>query len=144
MNRPTATTEGGVRANAGNISLWVLQITLGALFVVNFGPGKLLGSEESVEIFADIGVGQWLRYSTGILEVAGGLGLLVPRLSGLAALGLVGVMAGAVITDVFIVDESPIAPLTFMVIAGVIAWFRRDRSLALIQQLRATRSHAGS
>jgi len=144
MNRPTATTHAGVRANAGNISLWVLQITLGALFVVNFGPGKLMGSEQSVELFADIGVGQWLRYLTGILEIAGGLGLLVSRLSGIAALGLVGVMAGAVITDVFIVDESPIAPLTFMVIAAVIAWFRRDRSLALIQQLRATRSHAGS
>ncbi|MDH6221614.1 DoxX family protein [Streptomyces pseudovenezuelae] len=144
MDQPTTTTGNGIRANGGNISLWILQIVLGGLFIINFGPGKLLGSEQSVELFADIGAGQWLRYVTGTLEVAGGLGLLIPRLSGLAALGLTGVMGGAALTDMVIVDESPIAPLILLIAAAVIAWFRRDRSLAVLQQLRARRSPARS
>lgn len=70
MNRSMATTHSDVRARVGNISLWLLQIALGGLFAFNFGLGKVMGSEQSVELFADIGVGQWLRFLTGILEIA--------------------------------------------------------------------------
>ncbi|MGX1915813.1 DoxX family protein [Streptomyces phaeochromogenes] len=69
----------------------------------------MLGSEQSVELFADIDVGQWLRHVTGILEIAAGIGLLIPRLSGVAAPGLFGVMSGALITEAFIVDGSLVA-----------------------------------
>jgi putative oxidoreductase len=86
-------------------------VLLAALFVANFGPGKLLGSEQAVQTFADIGAGQWLRYLIGALDAAGGIGLLVLRLSGLAALRRV----------------------------AVIAWFRRADTLALVQRLRAGR-----
>ncbi|MCX5602548.1 DoxX family protein [Streptomyces phaeochromogenes] len=144
MNRSMATTHSDVRARVGNISLWILQIALGGLFAFNFGLGKVMGSEQSVELFADIGVGQWLRHVTGILEIAGGIGLLIPRLSGVAALGLVGVMGCALITEVFIVDGSLVAPLIWLICAATIAWFRRDHVLALIRQLRALRSSTGS
>lgn len=142
MNR--SMTYTGTRAKAANVALWVLQVALAAEFIVNAGAGKLLGSEQSVQLFADIGAGQWLRYLTGALEVAGGLGLLVPRLSGLAALGLVGVMGGAAVTDAFIVDDSPVIPLILLIAAAIVAWFRRDRTLALIRELRSMRSPAGS
>jgi hypothetical protein len=33
------------------------------------------------DLFADIGAGQWFRYAVGGPEVAGGVGLLVPRLA---------------------------------------------------------------
>jgi uncharacterized membrane protein len=46
-------------------------------------------------MFATIGIGQWFRYVVGALELAGAVGVLIPRLSGLAALGLIGLMAGA-------------------------------------------------
>ena len=144
MNRSTATTDSDVRARVGNISLWILQIALGGLFAFNFGLGKVLGSERSVELFADIGVGQWLRFLTGILEIAGGIGLLIPRLSGVAALGLVGVMGGAVITEAFIVDGGLLTPLVWLICAAIIAWFRRDHTLALTRQLRAPRSPTDS
>ncbi|MEV2191814.1 DoxX family protein [Streptomyces phaeochromogenes] len=79
-----------------------------------------------MELFADIGVGQWLRLVTGILEIVGGIGLLVPRLSGVAAHGLVGVMGGALVTEGFLVDGSLVAPLVWQICAAIIAWFRRD------------------
>ncbi|MFG2346917.1 DoxX family protein [Streptomyces phaeochromogenes] len=112
MNRSMATTHSDVRARVGNISLWILQIALGGLFAFNFGLGKVLGSEQSVEFFADIGVGQWLRFLTGPLGIAGGIGLLTP--------------------------------LVWLICAAIIAWFRRDHTLALTRQLRALRSPTGS
>ena len=143
MNRTKATTDTGTPAKVGNIALWVLQIALAAAFILNFGPGKLLGSEQAVQTFADIGVGQWLRYLTGTLEIAGGIGLLIPRLSGLAALGLAGVMSGAVLAEVFLLDADVLVPLILLIAVAAIAWFRRDRTLALLGRLRRTASPTG-
>ncbi|MFF3710695.1 hypothetical protein [Streptomyces phaeochromogenes] len=61
-----------------------------------------------------------------------------------AALGLFGVMGGALITETFIVDGSLVAPLICLICATIIAWFRRDHTLALIRQLRALPSPIGS
>ncbi|MEV0492131.1 DoxX family protein [Streptomyces atratus] len=59
------------------------------------GPAKHVGAEQMIEFFDEIGAGRWLRYLTGTVEVIGALGLLVPRLTGLAAPGLTGLMTGA-------------------------------------------------
>lgn len=140
MNRSSAATVTRTPGKAGNIALWVLQVALAALFVANFGPGKLLGSDQAVQTFADIGAGQWLRYLTGSLEVAGGIGLLIPRLNGLAALGLVGVMSGAVLTEIVFLDGDVLVPLILLIAVATVAWFRRADMLALIRRLRAGRS----
>lgn len=57
-------------------------------------------------MFATIGVCQWFRYLVGALEIASAVGVLVPRLSGLAALGLVCLMAGATMINLFVSDSS--------------------------------------
>ena len=79
--------------------LWIVQGVLAFQFA-GAGVMKLMGAAEMVTLFADIGAGQGLRYVVGALEVAGAVGLLVPRLAGLAALGLVGLMLGATFTNV--------------------------------------------
>jgi putative oxidoreductase len=91
-------------APAVNFALWVLQVVLAFQFAGG-GLLKLTGSPELVELFAAIGAGQWLRYLVGALEVAGAVGLLVPRLSGLAALGLAALMVGATATNLFVLGE---------------------------------------
>jgi predicted MFS family arabinose efflux permease len=53
-------------------------------------------------------------------------GLLIPRLSGLAALGLVGVLTGAAVTNLVILQESPIVPMVLLALAAFIAWGRRE------------------
>ena len=71
----------------------------------------------------------------GILEVAGGLGLILPWLTGiqpqlvrLAALGLVLTMIGAVITHIAIGDPfgALVAPIVLGVLAAFIAYGRTN------------------
>ncbi|MFC5639022.1 DoxX family protein [Streptomyces bullii] len=103
-----------------------------AIVFVMAGAAKLGGADQMIELFEDIGVGQWFRYVTGVVEVIGALGLLVPRLAGLAALGLVGVMLGAVIANVFI-DNSMLEAVALLLLAAVVAWGRRDRTAVLFR-----------
>ncbi len=48
------------------------------------GFSKLSGNEQMVGLFEAIGLGQWFRYLTGTMEVAGAILLLIPRTSGWA------------------------------------------------------------
>lgn len=92
-------TSRSIAATALDVVLWALQVLLAAYFVHS---AHLLFGDGLVGRFERIGFGQWLRYLTGTLELAGAVGLLVPFLSGLAGLGLAGVMAGAVGTELFL------------------------------------------
>lgn len=106
-----------------------------AVLAFEFAGGgivKLLGMPEMVAMFAEIGAGQGLRYVVGSLEVAGALGLLVPRLAGLAGLGLVGLMVGATFTNIVVLGESPLLPLLFLVGAAVVVRARWSRIVALL------------
>ena len=108
------------------VGLWIVQGVLAFQFA-GAGVMKLMGTPEMVTLFADIGAGQGLRYVVGALEVAGAVGLLVPRLAGLAALGLVGLMLGATFTNIVVIDASPVLPLVLIVAAAVVVWARRSQ-----------------
>ena len=127
----TRTTEGSTRngpaagrSRLASIVLWVLQILLAFQFSMA-GLAKLFGEPAMVEMFATIGIGQWFRYLVGTLEIAGAIGVLIPRLSGLAALGLVCLMAGAALTNLVILEASPLLPLGLLAVAAIVAWRRR-------------------
>ena len=77
--------------------LWVLTLLLGAFFVMAGGT-KLAASESQSAHFIRWGYPGWFLYLVGFLETAGAIGLLVPRLAGLSALLLGGVMVGAALT----------------------------------------------
>jgi uncharacterized membrane protein YphA (DoxX/SURF4 family) len=122
-------------ARAGNVALWVLQAVLAFQFAGG-GLLKLTGSPEMVDLFATIGAGQWLRYVVGALEAAGAVGLLVPRLAGLAALGLAALMVGATVTNLFVIHERPWLPVGLLLVSATIAWGRRSRTRALRRMRR--------
>jgi uncharacterized membrane protein YphA (DoxX/SURF4 family) len=115
-----------------NIVLWIVQIALAAYIIYS---GYTLFSSSNIPKFEEIGVGQWLRFVTGILEIAGGIGLLIPPLCGLAALGLTLVMIGAVITELFLVAKGgPVLPLILLVLFAAVAFFRRDTIMRLLRR----------
>ncbi|MDT7564141.1 MAG: putative oxidoreductase [Pseudonocardiales bacterium] len=124
------TTEVARPGKAWHVTLWVLQVLVAAMFLLA-GYLKLASSPDMVALFAGIGIGQWFRYLTGTLEILGALALFIPRLRALGALGLAGVMIGALITDLFIVHISPLSALINLVVVVVIAWGRR-RELATL------------
>ena len=107
-----------------NIILWVLQITAGMLFVMA-GIGKLYGSENSLELFNAIGIGQWFRYLTGGLELLGGLGLFVPSLARAGAMVLSSVMLGAVFLHLFVIGGNPGMAFFLFLTTVLVAWGRR-------------------
>ena len=134
-------TEGTQSASGStgkivNVVLWVLQIAAAGMFLM-VGFLKPSGNAQLLGLFEAIGLGQWFRYLTGTLEVAGAFLLLLPRTSGLGALMLAGVMTGAVVTHVFIVGGSPLGAIILLVVTGVVAWRRRQRTMNLLAGLRS-------
>jgi uncharacterized membrane protein YphA (DoxX/SURF4 family) len=106
------------------ITLWILS-GLVALAFIAAGGAKLAGAPAMVELFDKVGLGQWFRYFTGILEVAAGIGLLFSRYAFHAAVLLAIVMAGAIIAHVTVLGTSPAAPVVLFGLSGIIAYLRK-------------------
>ena len=123
------------RGRTRSIAGWVLQVVL-VLQLAGGGVLKLTGDPSMVELFADIGAGQWFRYGVGSLEIAAAIGLLIPRLSGAAAIGVVALMIGAVVTSVVILETGPWFAVVVLLLAAIVAWSRRPQIAALIDQFR--------
>lgn len=116
-----------------NVVLWVLQVFLGIAFLWSGLPkairdrGQLLERAPYVEDLSDAQV-----TTIGILEVAGGLGVILPAATGIApvltpiaALGLVVVMAGAALLHVRRREPQGVAAtLVIGALAAVVAWGR--------------------
>lgn len=114
------------RSRIGRIALWVLQVALAALFLFS-GASKLVGAPAMVALFDAIGVGQWFRYVTGLIEVVSAGALLVPALAPFAALLLASTMAGAIATHLFVVGGSPAAPGVLLLGLLVVVRARRHQ-----------------
>lgn len=120
------------RRRAAQVGLWVLQVLLAAVYLMSALP-KFFADPTTVAGFAAIGFGPAAMIAIGVLEVAGAVGLLVPRLCGVAALAFVGLMVGAVIATVLGVGAAmAVVPGTLLVLVAIVAWGRRDRTVALL------------
>lgn len=124
--------QPGTRHRAANIALWVLQIVT-ALAILGAGASTVIGAAQAMAVFTALGTGDWFRYLTGVLEIAGAVGLLIPRLVGLAALALAALWLVAIATHVFLIGGNPAAAVTFFILSTVIAGGRRDRIRDLLQ-----------
>jgi uncharacterized membrane protein YphA (DoxX/SURF4 family) len=118
---PVASSKGRL------ISLWILSGLLALAFIAA-GGGKLAGIAVMVDLFAKVGLGQWFRYFTGLLEVVGGIGLLFPRYAFYAAILLAIVMVGAVVAHVTVLGGSPAPAFMLLVLSGIIAFLRKPQT----------------
>jgi putative oxidoreductase len=118
VERPAASGKGRL------ITLWMLS-GLVALAFIAAGGAKLASVPVMIEEFDKVGLGQWFRYFTGLLEVAAGIGLLISRYAFYAAVLLGIVMVGAVIAHLTVLGSSPAAPVILLVLTGIIAYLRR-------------------
>jgi len=127
-NHPLAIAQPG---KALNIALWTLQVLV-ALALVAAGSGKLLGSPAMIALFDAVGIGQWFRYVTGLLEVLGAVLLIVPSKAAFGSVLLACVMAGAVVAHLTVLHTAATAPLVLFAITALIAWGRRSQMTRLL------------
>jgi uncharacterized membrane protein YphA (DoxX/SURF4 family) len=132
--RTSTSTAPAAPGKALTVALWVAQIALAAMFFMA-GGNKLGGNAMMVGLFDAIGIGQWFRYLTGILEVAGGVLLLVPRASGLGAGLLVPVMLGAIATHLVVLHNGPAMPVALLAGLLFVAWGRRAQIVAFLHRI---------
>lgn len=123
--RGTSTRRRGLA-----IALWSLQILAAAAFLAA-GSFKLIGNPMMVEIFDQIGVGQWFRIVTGTVELVGGIALLIPRLAAFGGLLLATTMVFATLVHLFVIGGSPAPAVVLLAITATIAWLRRDQLRAV-------------
>jgi putative oxidoreductase len=120
-------TTNALPATSGKgrlIALWTLS-GLVALAFIAAGGGKLAGTAVMVELFDKVGLGQWFRYFTGLLEVSAGIGLLISRYAFYAAVLLAAVMVGAIIAHLTVLGGSPAPALALFILSGIIAYLRK-------------------
>ncbi|MEU6080578.1 DoxX family protein [Streptomyces sp. NPDC047108] len=130
MTDATATTP-----RRTHIAVRILEIVSALFFALSAVP-KLMGQDPVKETFDKIGFGDGFLYLVGGLELAGAVALLIPALTGLAALAFVGLMAGAAITHIAVLDgEGVLVPVVAAVPVAVIAWVRRERTAELLRRV---------
>ena len=113
------------QSKAKNITGWVLQILLGVFFVLLSGVPKLMGEAEVAANFERWGYPDWFLMLTGVLELLGAIGLLIPMTAGWAASGLVLVMLGAAWTHISNNEGfMAVVPLSFLALLAVVAYLR--------------------
>lgn len=103
-----------------------MKLVLAALFLFA-GGAKLAGLPAMVEVFEHVGLGQWFRYFTGLLEVGGAALLLWPATTALGALLLTIVSIGAALAQLFVLREDVMHAIVLAVPLAAIAWAHRNQ-----------------
>ncbi|QVQ52732.1 DoxX family protein [Spiractinospora alimapuensis] len=119
-----------------NVILWILQILLAVFFAVASAFPKLTGHESARVTFDAIGYGDWFMYLIGVLELAGAIALVIPILSGVAALALAGLMVGAFIYEVTVIQSGFwYTPVILFALFVFVAWGRRYKTVLLMRRV---------
>lgn len=113
----TLVAPAAAPARARDITVLVLT----ALLVVAFletGGARRGGVPIMIQSFDQIGLGQWLRIVTGVIEVLGAATLLVPGYGFFGAVWLAAYMTGAILAHLPVLPSSP-APAILLLVASL-------------------------
>ncbi|MGY5029555.1 DoxX family protein [Streptomyces sp. 900116325] len=138
MSETTMNTATGATAARGRgaVALTAARVVL-ALFFAFSAFAKLIAHESAIESFGRMGWGHGAMYLIGALEMAGAVALLVPLLSGVAAMAFVGLLAGASVVQLTLLDPvNAIMPALLIVLVVLIARDRQDSTAQLIALVR--------
>lgn len=114
--------------NSKTIVWWVVRV-LAAVIMIFFSIPKLTGDPDTIQMFTALGTEPWLRFVTAILELVGGIALLIPRTTLYGAVATALVALGAIGSHIAVLGFGfpfPLA-LVLLVLAGVIFWMTRGR-----------------
>jgi uncharacterized membrane protein YphA (DoxX/SURF4 family) len=114
-----------------NIALWIIQVLLALLFLFS-GSMKFVMSVEQMNSQSPVTLPGALLHFIGVCEILGGLGLILPmllrikpKLTPLAAMGLIVIMIGAIaITFIGGMAANAIVPVVCAILLAFVAYGR--------------------
>ena len=113
---------------------WFVSLSV-ALFFIIAGYSKLVGTEEMVQVFDLFGLPAWFRIVIGIIEVTGGVLLLIPSLAGFSAFILAILMISAFAFHlVFTPISHGIPAIVILVLLVYIVLVRKNTVTRIFQQ----------
>jgi putative oxidoreductase len=108
-----------VPSRLGLLATWLPRIAVAIVFL-SVGSAKFR-DPMWVRLFGEIGLGQWFRYLTGVMQISGGVLVLIPRLS-LAGIALAAcTMLGASVAWLTVLHAPGNAPIPAALLAILIA-----------------------
>ena len=87
--------------NAPAVASWILQLAVAGILLQTLFF-KFTGAPESVYIFSTLGIEPWGRFGTGAMELVASILLLVPATTTLGAGLALGIIAGAIVSHLFV------------------------------------------
>ena len=106
--------------NIKNIVIWVLRILVAGLFAFAAFM-KLSGQPTMVQEFGVVGLGDWFRIFTGLVEIVGVAAVLYPVTTAWGALVLLCVDVGAFIAQVTRIHQDWVHTIVIgAVVAGLL------------------------
>lgn len=124
---------------AKTIFIWVLQVLLCMQFTL-VGTGKFMDRFWEPR-FRNWGYPDHFYQVIGLLELLCGLSLLIPRVAGYGAIGIMAIMTGAAATHL-VHGERWTSPLIPLVLASIVAAarlrFRRNQETAAVNHKTST------
>lgn len=124
------------RRSRAAVALTAARIVLALFFGLSAVP-KLVAHESAVESFDRMGWSSGAMYTIGGLELAYAVALLIPLLSGVAAMAFAGLLAGASIVQLTLLDPpNAVMPALLIAVVVLIARDRRERTAELVALVR--------
>lgn len=120
----TASAMPPAPGRAFKITSWALRLLAAAVFLAA-GGAKIAGLPMMVGIFDSIGLGQWLRVFTGLVEVAGAIIILLPATAAWGGLLLAVTMFFAVLIHLFVIGGSAVPAGVLLLVTAMVAWLHR-------------------
>jgi len=117
-----------------NAVTWALSILLAFAFL-GAGGSKLASHPMMIATFDSFGYPLWFMYVTGLIEIAGAVLVLFPRVAYIGAALLVCVMAGAIFSHLTHGQTAKVPlPLVLLVLAVAVGTLRGWRAAQPLSQ----------
>lgn len=107
--------------NAKTIGIWALRLIPAIIFLQTLFF-KFTGAPEPIFIFDTLGVGDFGRYGTGIMELISAILLLIPSKTWMGAVLGVGIMAGAILSHLTVLGIEVMGDGGLLFMMGVVAF----------------------
>lgn len=107
---------------------WMIRAAVAFVFVSSGLEKFSIGpAAEWIRMFARIGLGDWFRYLTGAMEIAGGLLLVIPFTTRVGVVLLVTCMVGAIVCHLSVLGDPLSSIINVGLIVAILAAGRQPR-----------------